>query len=261
MATATIDLAYVERGQGAALILVHGYPVDHTIWDAVAEQLHGMARVICPDLRGFGHSPATPGIYTMRLLADDLLRLMDRLGVEKATLAGHSMGGYISLAFAQAHPQRLAGLALVTSQAAADAEERRLARLQQAEQVERDGVAGVVEGGLARYSPDPAVRAQVHDLMLRADPQAVAGALRGMAARDDLTGLLSRLDVPALVIAGEEDELVAMRRSQETARQLPQGHLVVVPGGGHLPMLEAPALVAGALRDLVHRVEQTRTDH
>ncbi len=254
MANQSVELFFVENGLGTPVVLVHGYPLDHTIWDDVTGLLATNARVIRPDLRGYGQTPVTEGVYSMSLLADDLLALFDRLGLEKVILAGHSMGGYVALAFAQAYPQRLAGLALVTSQAAADAPEKHEARYQQAIEVEKRGTIAAVEAGLARFSPNPVILEKTRKIMMRADPRAVAGSLRGMAERPDMTDFLREIQVPALVIAGEVDELIPARKSEEMAGVLPDCKLVVVPGGGHMAMMEKPQIVAEAIRDLVQRV-------
>ncbi len=250
----TVRLHYTEQGAGTALILVHGFPLDHTIWDAVVDQIPDTIRVICPDLRGYGQSPATEGIYSMALFASDLAALMDRSGIEKAVLAGHSMGGYISLAFAKNYSDRLAGLALVTSQAAADLPERKQGRYQLADLVEQQGAGAVVEASLMKYSPNARILEVTRSLMLRTDPKTISASLRGMAEREDMREYLAEIDVPALVIAGEVDELIAARGSEEMARMLPQGQLVIVPGGGHMAMLEAPDIVADALATLMLRL-------
>lgn len=254
MANQNVDLHFTESGQGIPLVLVHGYPLDHTIWEDVAGLLQNDARVIRPDLRGYGRSAVTDGVYSMRLLADDLLRLFDHLGLEKVILAGHSMGGYVTLAFAKAYPQRLAGLAMVSSQAAADLPERSEARLKQAGEVEKRGTIAVVESGLSRYSPNADILEKTRVIMMRADPRAVAGSLRGMADRPDMTGFLPEVKVPAVVVAGEADELIAAEKSEEMAHLFPHSRLVIVKGGGHMAMMEFPDVVARALRDLVKRV-------
>ena len=119
-----VDLFYNEQGQGTPVILLHGFPFNHTIWQPVMPLLAEHARLIMPDLRGFGQSPVTDGVYSMRLMAEDVVALMDKLGLEKAVLVGHSMGGYISLAFAQAYPNRLLGLGLVATQDSSDLPEK-----------------------------------------------------------------------------------------------------------------------------------------
>jgi 3-oxoadipate enol-lactonase len=115
-----INLAYTSRGKGTPLVLLHGYPLDHTSWDEVATLLENKFDVITTDLRGFGQSTTVETPYTMSDMAADLDGLLDYLKIEKVALAGHSMGGYVALAFAKKYPQRVNALGLVSSQAAAD---------------------------------------------------------------------------------------------------------------------------------------------
>jgi 3-oxoadipate enol-lactonase len=250
----TVDLSYSEVGSGSPLVLVHGFPLERSTWDEVAAILSPDMRVILPDLRGYGQSPVTGSVYSMHLLANDLAGLIDRLNLGKVVLAGHSMGGYVALAFAQAYPERLAGLAMVTSQAAADPPDHKEGRMKLADEVEKRGTIAVVEASLARYSPNPDVLERTKTVMLRANPLAVAGSLRGMAERSDMSGFLTTLKIPALVIAGEADELIAVGKSEEMFSSLPNGRLVLVPGGGHMVMWEAPQIVAQALASLVKQV-------
>lgn len=248
-----VDLQYVERGQGCPLILLHGFPFDHTIWDEVASALEPFARVVQPDLRGFGASPSPDGVSSVRLMAEDVAALMDRLEIRKAILAGHSMGGYVSLAFSQAYPDRLAGLALVASMAAADTPERRQARLRLAESVKRRGVNAVIKAHLERYSPDPQVREKTREVMLHAQRKGVVAALKGLAERPDFTGILGHLKVPCVVVAGEADTIVTSDIAREMVQMLSRGWLVEIPGGGHMPMFEGPQLVTAALKELIER--------
>ena len=248
-----VELAYQEQGQGKALILIHGFPFDHTIWEDVTALLGGKARIILPDLRGFGKSPIPDGIYTMRLMAEDIAALMDRLGIEKAVLAGHSMGGYISLAFAQAYPDRLSGLALVTSQAEADSPERRQGRYRLADEIKRKGMKAVVSANLERYSPHIEVRERSRAIMLASPKKGAIAALKGMAERPDMLEFLSHLKVPGVVVAGGADVIVSPEKAREMSQMMPRGWMVEVPGGGHMPMFEAPGIVAQAMIDLLAR--------
>ena len=249
-----VDLSFEEKGEGKPLVLIHGFPFDHTLWEDVAGPLAKHARLILPDLRGFGKSPAPDGVYSMRLMAEDIAAMLDRLGIHKAILAGHSMGGYISLAFAQAYPERLAGLALIASQSAADSPERRQGRLRLAEEAKRKSLKSVLMANLDRYSPDPAVRERVKELMLRSQRVGVIGALKGMAERPDATEILSGLHVPCVIIAGSEDAILSPDTAREMVQMLSRGWVVEVPGGGHMPMYEAPEIVISALIDLLERV-------
>src|SRR6266545_4584990 len=119
-----IQLAYERRGTGTPLVLLHGYPLDHHLWDEVAPLLEDTFELIIPDLRGFGESSTIDSFYAMEDFAADIAALLDHLEIQKAGLAGHSMGGYIALAFARLYSERLTGLGLVASQAMADAPDR-----------------------------------------------------------------------------------------------------------------------------------------
>ena len=247
-----VDLYYEETGQGMALILVHGFPMDHTIWQPVLPFLTGSARVILPDLRGFGKSPVSKGTYTMRLLAEDILRLMDLLKIEKAVIVGHSMGGYVALSFAHAYPQRLAGLGLVASQAEADAPERRHSRLNIADEVERKGVRVVADGMPVKLTTDPVLATQLHELIhATATSEGVAGCMRGMADRPDATEWLGEIAAPSVVIAGAQDGIIPVQKSHDMETLLGRSWLVVIEEAGHMPMMEAPERVGEALRQLV----------
>jgi len=250
-----VNLSFEEYGQGVPVIFLHGFPFNRTIWDGLVPLLQKRARLILPDLRGFGQTPPTRGVYGMRLLADDVLGLMDDLQIEKAALVGHSMGGYVCLAFARAHPGRLAGLGLVATQAAADAPERRQERLKLASRIARRGVKILAENMPTRLTAHASWNEPLRELIARTPAQAAAGALRGMAEREDAYDSLAQIHVPALVLAGVEDQIIPLERARLMAQMLPKGWLVELPGAGHMPMLEEPEQTAEALRELIHCAE------
>jgi pimeloyl-ACP methyl ester carboxylesterase len=246
-----VDLYYEEYGQGTAMVLLHGFPFDHTIWEPLIPLLKQEARLILPDLRGFGRSPVPEGTYSMRLLAEDVAQLLDRLGIEKAMLVGHSMGGYVSLAFAQAYPGRLLGLGLVATHSAADSPERRQARNKLAVSALHKGARVVASDLVNNLTPKKELLEPINELILRAHPTGIAGALRGMAERHDLTGELSSLVIPAVVMVGKEDRLLNHELVKTMAQMLPKGWLVEIPDAGHMLTLEYPNQVAGTLHQLL----------
>jgi pimeloyl-ACP methyl ester carboxylesterase len=246
-----ITLAYTRRGQGTPLVLAHGYPLDHTIWDEVLPYLEGDFDLILPDLRGFGESQAVEAEYSLTDMAGDLAALLDYLGIEQACMAGHSMGGYIALAFARAWPGRLRGLGLVASQALADTPERRQGRYETAAVVMRDGVGQVAEAMSAALTPDARVQAFVRGLIAAQPPAGVAGALKAIAGREDATPILSSFQFPVVVIHGDADALIPLERAREVKAALSQAWLVELPGAGHMPMLEAAEATAKALKNLL----------
>src|SRR4030095_15752442 len=120
-----IQLAYDRRGQGTPLVLMHGYPLDHHLWDEVLPLLEDTFDVIVPDLRGFGESTTVDSTYTMDDYASDIAGLLDQLGIQKTAIVGHSMGGYVALAFTRLYPERVSGIGLVSSQVLADPPDRK----------------------------------------------------------------------------------------------------------------------------------------
>jgi 3-oxoadipate enol-lactonase len=246
-----VDLYYEVYGQGKPVIFLHGFPFDHTIWNSLVPLMESEARLILPDLRGFGRSPVTDDVYTMRLLAEDVRHLMDRLALEKAVLVGHSMGGYVALAFSHAYPARVCGLGLVATQAAADSPERRQARYKTAEAVAHKGSRVVASDMVSSLTPNKDLVKPIQNLILQAQPAGIVGALKGMAERSEMTGSLSDISVPVVVVAGLADQLLPLEKMQTMAQMLPKGWLVEVEGAGHMVMMEAPEQVAGALRQVI----------
>ena len=255
---------FTDTGQGTPLVLLHALPVDSRMWDPVRDALAGAARVITPDQRGFGHSPLPPDDREPRLdaVADDVLELMDDLGLERAVLGGCSMGGCAAMAVLRRAPHRVAGLVLVDTRPDADNDERRAGRLAMAEQVERDGVSWladtVLPGLLAAGTPEvrPELDARLRALVTAQPPAGVAWAQRAMAARPDSTDVLRAFDGPALAVVGERDVLSPPDVVRRMAALLPQGELVELPGCGHLSPMEAPDEVAAAVSSWLGRAVQ-----
>lgn len=245
-----IQLAYQDTGKGVPLVLVHGFPLNQTIWDPILPFLDKRLRVIAPDLRGFGHSEATQGTYSMRLLANDIAGLMDALGVEKAMVVGHSMGGYVSLAFAEAFPQRLLGLGLVSSQAGADTPERRVSRYALAEHVAREGPKPVADAFAPKLTNDPELQASLYELIMAINPAAIIGSLKGMAERVDMVPYLPEIDVPAVVVHGVQDGLIPVEKARQVVDGIPRAVLTEIQGAAHMPMMEKPEETARALNQM-----------
>jgi 3-oxoadipate enol-lactonase len=173
-----IELAYMRRGAGKPLMLVHGFPLDHTSWNEVAALLENDFDLILPDLRGFGGSTTVESPYRMSDMADDLAGLLEHLGIEKTAIAGHSMGGYVSLAFAKKYPKRVNGLALVSSQAGADAPEQKEGRYKTAQNVAEKGVEVVAEAMTPKFSANADVQAFAGEAIRKQGKPAVIGALK-----------------------------------------------------------------------------------
>jgi pimeloyl-ACP methyl ester carboxylesterase len=246
-----MQLAYTRRGQGTPLVLIHGYPLDHSIWDETAALLSGTFDLILPDLRGFGASASSTDPYTLADMAADLAELLDELDIPQAALAGHSMGGYIALAFLRAYPARIRGLGLVASQVLADKPETREGRYKTAENVAQNGVGVVAEVMTPKLTADSSLHGFIRALIEQQTPAGVMAALRAMAERPDSTDLLPALNVPLALVHGDADALIPIERAHEVKAAVPQAKLFRLSGVGHLPMMESPQAVAEALKALV----------
>lgn len=249
-----IRLAYETWGMSARpMVLIHGFGLDRSIWRNLAMKHLGDQGVILPDVRGHGESDSPTCPYDMSLLAQDLAHLLETLGVAQAVVCGHSMGGYIALAFAEQFPRKLGGLGLITTNASSDSEDKRAGRYELIEQVHARGAAAVADSLARRLSQDPQVVDRTHELICQTNPSGLIGALEGMAERPDRSTLLTKLDVPALVVAGEEDQFADLAGTKAMAAALPKGDLISLPGAGHMPMLEAPEALGRGLQSLIAR--------
>ena len=237
-----MKLAYDQAGRGECVVLIHGHPFDRSLWQPQVAALAGEFRVLAPDLRGFGESPVTPGLVTMREYAADIEDLLDGLGIARAAIVGLSMGGLVTMELAVAQPRRCWAIGLVATTAEPPSPGDRAVRRERADAVERDGMGVLVDymhTGL--YGPEcpPAVRGRVDAMMSAASPAGAAAALRGRGERPDYRPLLARLDLPAFVCAGSADSWSDAAVTAEIVASLKRPELLVIGGAGHLPNLEA----------------------
>ena len=261
----TTDLAYVDQGRGLPILLVHGFPLDHTMWAAQIDALAKSYRVIAPDVRGFGESPlgeanADAGI-SMAQYADELAELVDAIAIkEPFVLAGFSMGGYIAWQFFRKHGDRLRALIQCDTRAAADSDEPRAGRIKMAENVAEWGSGRVAEMmGPKLFAPKtfetkPEVVAAVRCVVERTPPAAIAAAQRGMAARPDVTSLLPTINLPTLILVGEHDAISTRDEMTSIAKAIPDAQLVEIPEAGHMTTMENPEAVNVALLTFLGRV-------
>lgn len=254
-------LDYSEAGKGPAVVLLHGFPLNRSIWEQQVAHLRDRYRVITPDLPGHGGSEPFPegGPATMTRMAREVLALLDRLKVGQFAIAGHSMGGYVALALQRNAPDRVLGVGLISTQARPDSPEAREGRLNTAAKVHMHGAGVVAEAmGPKLFGPsvtdeDPRYRSTV-GIMQATPVDGVRGALLGMAERADMRERLTAITVPSLVLVGTEDKVIPLERSQCMAANIPHAVLVKVQRAGHMPMLEDPAAVNEALEQWLELV-------
>ncbi len=250
-----VSLAVEDVGRGGTpLLLIHGYPLDREIW---AQQLTGLrgVRMLAPDLRGFGQSEVVDGPATLATYTDDLIALLDHLEVPRVVLCGLSMGGYIALDLVQRYRDRVAGLILMATRAAADSPAQREGRDAALATLAANGAGPIVQGlgeQVFGAGTPASVREPVLGRMRRTAPAGIAAALGAMRDRPDATPLLATLgDIPTLVVAGAEDRLRLPGETQAMAAAIPGGRLVEIAGAGHLPGLEQPEATNQAIQEFL----------
>ena len=255
------QLNVFDVGRGPTLLLVHGFPLDHSMWARQIEDLSRDFRVIAPDLRGFGISDVTDGTVSMEQFADDLAALLDAIGVsDEATLCGLSMGGYVAWQFWRRHRSRLNGLILCDTRAEADAPEAARARLESADRATVEGVDFLADSMIEKLFAPSTLRDRldvveaVRSIMLATPPEGAAAALRGMAARCDSSEILSEIDVPTLVICGEHDAISTVDEMRGIAQRIAGAMFVEIADAGHMSTLEKPEEVNAAIRDFFARI-------
>jgi pimeloyl-ACP methyl ester carboxylesterase len=236
------------------LLLIHGHPFDRTMWRAQAQAVAAAGwRCVVPDLRGYGDTSVDPGKVTLDVFANDLAALLDALAISRVAVGGLSMGGQIAMEFARLHARRLDRLLLAATFPRIDTDEGRRFRLEMADRLEREGMAAYADEVLPRMlsassiTTLPRVAEHVRTMMRRAPPLGAAAALRGRAERPSYEPVLADLDIPALIVAGDQDAFTTRDDAEQMRRLLRQSRLLWLPGVGHMPNLERPKEFNAAL--------------
>jgi YbgC/YbaW family acyl-CoA thioester hydrolase len=255
-----VSLAVEVRGEGPAILFIHGYPMDRSIWAQAMAALDGFRR-IAPDLRGMGQSDAPDLGYSVETYARDLVALLDALGVDEVVLCGLSMGGYIAFEFLRRWRSRVRAVVLMDTRAEADTPEGKRARDLAAATAREGGAAAIAEQmipklmGPTTRGRAPETVAQVRAMIEGAPVSGIVGALGALRDRpdstDDLPGLAG---LPVLIIVGEEDEVTPPSRARAMAEAIPGARVVVIPGAGHVPPLERPAATTQALLEFLRAI-------
>ena len=234
---------YDDTGTGVPLLLMHAFPVNRTMFSPVPE-----FRLVTFDV--------PPGPMTMDLIADLAAALLDHLGLARAVVGGVSMGGYAAFRFLARHPRRLAGLVLSNTRAAADTDAARASRRDMMEVARRQGPAEVAKRMIPRLLGEttrweyPEVVKRVRRMIEEYSAEEIVDLLEALASRPDSTLLLGSIQVPTVVIAGEEDVIVSPEETRSWASHIPGVQLRVIPRCGHLPPVERPDEFAHAIEGL-----------
>lgn len=249
-------ISYNERGEGQAVLFVHGFPLDSRIWDLQLDDLSDLGRIITMDLPGFGESIGELP-FTIRGLADVIHELIGQIGARRCVLAGLSMGGYVALAHATAYPEDLAGLILIDTRAEGDTAEGKQNRMKMVEAVRKGGSKVVAEQMMPKMLSEgtlkkrPDLVKKVRDIMEACPPITIENALIAMRDRDDFTDRLASIACPTLILVGDQDAITPPAMSEAMAKNIPDAKLKVISDCGHLSSMEQAEQVSKAIRSFL----------
>ena len=251
------EIVYWTLGDGSPVVLLHPFPVNHEFWLPVAEVLATRYRIVLPDLRGHGESGVGDGPATMEKHAADIAHVMDDANVGRAPLVGVSIGGYALFEFWRKHRGRVAALGLFNTKAPADGPEARAARLQAANDVVERGTEPFFDSMVPKLMAKTTreMRPDLVDgalrMMRKMSPEDVAQVQRGMAARPDSIETLKTINIPTLLVTGDEDQLTGVNEAELMRQHIPGSQLRVIPKAGHYSPWEQPRDAASILRQFL----------
>ena len=255
------EILFDVAGSGPPVVLLHPFPVNHEFWLPLAPLLSSRYRLILPDLRGHGDSGLGDGPATMQKHAADIAQVMNAAGMDRAPLVGVSIGGYVLFEFWRQFRGRVSALVLCNTKAGADAPQARAARLQSAEEVLQRGTEVFFEGMLEKVLGETTRRSRPDlvegalRMMRKMSPEDIAGVQRGMAERPDSIATAKTIDVPTLLITGDEDNATGLPEAEIMKQNIRGSQLKVVAKAGHYSPWEQPEEVGRLLRaflDAIH---------
>jgi pimeloyl-ACP methyl ester carboxylesterase len=259
-----LRMAYEETGKGIPIIFVHGFPLNHKLWEPQLSGLKETMHVIAPDLPGHGESEARSGAYLMNIVADDTNGFIDALGIsEPVVICGLSLGGYMLGQFYQKYGQRLRGVIFTATRASPDSEAVKLNRDRLIALARQSGPQAVVEEVLPKfmspktYQSYPELVDEVRGIMRTTSLDGMVGDLLGMRERPDTHDLLRKVNVPALVIHGMDDQLIPLSEGERIRDTITGARMCVIPDAGHLPNLEQPELFNQAVIGFIPQLYPT----
>jgi 3-oxoadipate enol-lactonase len=251
------EIFYEVLGSGAPVVLLHPFPANHEFWHPAAQKLTSRYRLILPDLRGHGESGVGEGPARMEKHAEDLARILDHADVGRAPIVGVSIGGYIFFEFWRRYRSRVAAVVLCNTKAQADTPEAKANRLQAATDVLEHGTEPFFESMIRRLlgTTTRETRPDLVDgalaMMRKMSPEGVAQVQRGMAERSDSVPILKTINVPTLLLTGDEDILTGPPETELMHRNIAGSEMKVVPRAGHFSPWEQSEEVGKILRQFL----------
>jgi pimeloyl-ACP methyl ester carboxylesterase len=239
-----IKIAYTDSGKGRVIVLLHGFLGSHEIWSEFSKKLSKRFRVICIDLPGHGKTPSIGYYHSTELLAQSVKAVMDQIGVRRYVIAGHSMGGYAALAFAELFPENVSGLCLINSTSYADSEEKKKDRDRVIRLVKKEHKHYVAEVVTSLFAPDnvPKLKDEVEKvkrIATEVSKQSIINSLEGMKERKSRDMILKFADYPVLFVIGKKDSVINYETMYPQMGLCKYPSVVMAENGGHMCFYEA----------------------
>lgn len=235
-------MAYIDSGEGKPIVLLHGFCGSSTYWEFVIPTLSADFRVIAPDLPGHGRSEPLKGNSSIEDIADQVKKLLEALNLSEVTMFGHSLGGYITLAFAEKYSNQLKGYSLIHSTAFPDSEEAKKGRLANIEKINQSGIYSLIDGLVPKlFSPENQDENYVGTAMeigYSTSAQGAIDALHAMKDRPDRNQVLESSTKPVLLVAGEQDQIIPAEKTFSVSKDNIKHSLI--KESGHMSMFENP---------------------
>ncbi|MBN2639298.1 MAG: alpha/beta hydrolase [Bacteroidales bacterium] len=251
-------IQYNIDGTGPAIVLLHPYLADHHVWDELTETFKDKFTIISTDLPGFGQSDVFGEIHSMSFMADAVKAVLDEENITKAIIVGHSMGGYVTMAFAEQFPDILNGLVLFHSHAGSDSPEAQQNRLRSIEVV-KNGHKNYIN----KFIPDlfaeenrEILAPTINALCKKAEqitPEGIAAALKGMAERKDYRQLLKEINIPVLFVVGKKDSRIPLEFITKQMQLPKDSEAVIIDNTGHMGQFESPDKIFPVLESFCER--------
>lgn len=250
------NMHYELYGKGIPIVCIHGFPLAHTIWSPWIPFIEDRARIITPDLRGYGRSDCTEYPASMNEMAEDILELIEFLELSQVCLVGQSMGGYVALHFARLYPERVNGLMLVASHPYADSQQTRENRMQMIEKVRTVGVKETLKTFPEKLSTDASVQEYALQIIDKVGVESVVASQMAMAGRVDNTDILRNAGFPTAIVVGDQDQFVNAAMQEKMRADLPNTDFMVIPDVGHMLMMEAPEKLTASVVTLIEKIKE-----
>ena len=250
------ELYYSKVGHGPHLSFLHGFCERSSVWQELIRELSSTYTCLSIDLPGFGQS-AVSEAYGLDALAATVHALFEQEGMDRPIVFGHSMGGYLALELLAHYPQHLGAIGLIHSTATADSDEKRQSRLKVIDFVRTYGAGAFLEQfypNLVAPAHRKALEPQLIELVSQSPPEAIIGATQAMMNRRDHMATIAQTDLPILFLTGDQDAYFAAEHIYEQASTCACAEVVLLPGSGHLSMLEDPEACSQAVADFIRFV-------